>query len=159
MRIAELEHKLVLFTVSGAGAGIGYIPWFSGTAGTLGAILLGLNLIAARTPSIALLALLAATGIAIVLSNRRAAILRQKDPGIIVIDEIIGFLVANFLAPPGFAVLLSTFVLFRVFDIAKVFPIKSLERLPGGTGIVLDDVMAGVYALIIQRLALAWGIL
>ena len=159
MRIAELERKLVLFAVSGAG--IGYIPWFPGTAGTLVAILpsMGLNLIAARTPSIALLALLAATCIAIVLSSRGAAILRQKDPGIIVIDEIIGFLVANFLAPPGFAVLLSTFVLFRFFDIAKVFPIKSLERLPGGTGIVLDDVMAGVYALIIQRLALAWGIL
>jgi phosphatidylglycerophosphatase A len=88
-----------------------------------------------------------------------AAILRQKDPGITIIDEIIGFLVANFLAPAGFAALLSTLVLFRVFDIAKVFPINSLERLPGGTGIVLDDVMAGVYALIIQRLALAWGIL
>jgi phosphatidylglycerophosphatase A len=105
------------------------------------------------------LVLLAATGVAVVLSTRGAAILQQKDPGIIVIDEIIGFLVANFLAPPSLAVLLSTFVLFRIFDIAKVFPIKSLERLPGGTGIVLDDVMAGVYALIIQRLAIAWGFL
>lgn len=120
---------------------------------------MGLNLVAARNPSIAVLALLAATGMPSSFEAGGRRFYGKKDPGIIVIDEIIGFLVANFLAPPGFAVLLSTFVLFRVFDIAKVFPIKSLERLPGGTGIVLDDVMAGVYALIIQRLALAWGIL
>ena len=61
---------------------------------------------------------------------------------------------ANFLAPPRLTALLWCFLLFRFFDIAKVFPINRLERLPGGAGIVLDDVMAGVYTLISLRLLL-----
>ena len=61
--------------------------------------------------------------------------LGQQDPAIIVIDEIAGFLVAYFTAP--FEILL-----FHFFDIAKVFPASTLEKLPGGAGIVLDDVMA-----------------
>jgi phosphatidylglycerophosphatase A len=159
LQLLELERKLVLFVV--CGAGIGYIPWFPGTAGTLLAILpsMGLNLIAAQSRSIALLALVAAIGCAIGLSTRGAAMLRQKDPGIIVIDEIVGFLVANFLAPPGLPVLLSAFVLFRFFDITKMFPIAKLEKLAGGAGIVLDDVMAGVYTFVVLRLLIAWGIL
>jgi phosphatidylglycerophosphatase A len=159
LQIVELERKLVLFVVSGAGSG--YVPWFPGTAGTVVAILpsMGLNLIAAQSPSTAVLALVAAIGCAVGLSTRGAAILQQKDPRVIVIDEIVGFMVANFLAPPGLPALLSAFVLFRFFDIAKIYPLAKLERLPGGAGIVLDDVMAGVYAFAVQRLLINWGIL
>jgi phosphatidylglycerophosphatase A len=56
-------------------------------------------------------------------------------------------------------VLLASFLLFRIFDIAKVFPASRLERLPHGAGIVLDDIMAGIYTLAIVRLLLIWGIL
>jgi phosphatidylglycerophosphatase A len=116
-------------------------------------------LIAAQSPSTAVLALVAAIGCAVGLSTRGAAILRQKDPRIIVIDEIVGFMVAYFLAPPGLPALLSAFLLFRFFDIAKIYPIAKIERLPGGAGIVLDDVMAGLYSYFALRLLIAWGIL
>ena len=83
--------------------------------------------------------------------------LRQKDPRIIVIDEMAGFLVANFLSAPRIVPLLLAFCLFRFFDIAKVFPASKLEKLPGGAGIVLDDVTAGLYTFVVLRLLLSWG--
>jgi phosphatidylglycerophosphatase A len=70
---------------------------------------------------------------------------KQKDPQFVVIDEIVGFLLANFLAPCNLTALLWSFALFRFFDISKIFPAHGLEQLPRGAGIVLDDVMAGVY--------------
>ena len=144
----------ILYCVTGAGAG--YIPRLPGTAGTLVAIplSLGLNRVAASNLPLAVLILVASIFLAIWLSTKAANILKQKDPQIIVIDEIVGFVVANFLAPPGLAALLWSFVLFRLFDIGKVFPINRLEQLPGGAGIVLDDVMAGLYTLISLRLLL-----
>ena len=65
---------------------------------------------------------------------------------------------ANFAAPPSFTGLLLTIALFRLFDIAKVFPAARLERLQGGAGIVIDDIMAGVYTAAIMRLLYAWGV-
>ena len=90
-------------------------------------------------------------------STRGAAILGQKDPQIIVVDEIVGFLVGNFLAPLRWTVLFWSFLLFRFFDITKLFPINRLEQLPGGAGIVLDDVMAGCYTFFSLRLLLYFG--
>ena len=107
--------------------------------------------------SLAVLILVASICCAIWLSTKAAGILKQKDPQVIVIDEIVGFVAANFLAPPRLSALLWSFVLFRFFDIAKVFPTNRLEQLPGGAGIVLDDVMAGLYALISLRLLLKIG--
>ena len=75
----------------------------------------------------------------------------------IVIDEIVGFLLANFAAPISASTLLMSFFLFRFFDITKVFPASQLERLPGGTGIVADDLMAGVYTFVALRLLGVWG--
>ena len=65
-------------------------------------------------------------------------------------------MIANYLAPARWASLILGFLLFRCFDIAKVFPAARLEKLPGGTGIVLDDVMAGLYAFVIVQSALHW---
>jgi phosphatidylglycerophosphatase A len=119
---------------------------------------LGLNRIAATHLAVALLILIAAIVFAVWSAGEGATILEQKDPQCIVIDEIVGFLVANFLAPWSAASLLCSFLLFRFFDIAKVFPIGRIERLPGGAGVVLDDVMAGLFSLISLRLLLelAW---
>ena len=116
-----------------------------------------LNWMAARNLSLAISILVASIFSAIWLSTQAAKILKQKDPQIIVIDEIVGFAAANFLAPPRFSALLCSFILFRFFDIAKVFPTNRLEQLPGGAGIVLDDVMAGLYTLISLRLLLKVG--
>ncbi len=130
-----------------------------GTIGTLVAIpfSLALNHLALNYLPLAILIVLGAISCAVVLSTQGAVILKQKDPQIIVIDEIVGFLVANFLAPPRLTAVLWSFVLFRFFDIAKVFPTNRLEQLPGGAGIVLDDIMAGLYALICVRLLLGIG--
>jgi len=76
-------------------------------------------------------------------------LLDQADPGCIVIDEIVGMLIALILVPAHPAVLLLAFILFRVFDILKPFPVSWFDRhIHGGLGIMLDDVMAGIYALI-----------
>jgi phosphatidylglycerophosphatase A len=150
-------QRAVLVFVTGAGAG--YFPRLPGTIGTLVAIpfSLALNRIAMGNFPLALLIVAAAIFSAIWLSTKAAGILKQKDPQFIVIDEIVGFLVANFLAPPRWTALLWNFLLFRFFDIAKVFPANRLERLPGGAGIVLDDVMAGLYTLISLRLLINIG--
>ncbi len=79
-----------------------------------------------------------------------------KDLQIIVADEVVGFMFANFLAPLCWAPLLLGFLLFRIFDIAKVYPAAQLENLPGGDGIVLDDVLAGICAFVIVLTLLYW---
>ena len=139
--------------------GVGYVPIFPGTVGTLAAVPIsfGLNRLAAVSLLLAGVTLVVAIFFAIYLSTRAAVLLQQKDPGAIVIDEVVGFLAANFAAPSTAAGLITTFLLFRFFDIAKVFPASRLERLPGGAGIVLDDVMAGIYTFAVMRLLLAWG--
>jgi phosphatidylglycerophosphatase A len=82
----------------------------------------------------------------------------KKDPSHIVIDEVAGQLVTLIACPIVWQALLAGFILFRVFDIMKPPPVRSLERLPEGTGIVVDDLGAGVYALIVLQLLLHFGI-
>jgi phosphatidylglycerophosphatase A len=119
-------------------------------------ISIGFNGIAARAPlSFGLLLVVLTVG-AIRLSTKAAELLKQNDPQVIVIDEVIGFMIANYLAPARLTPLVLGFLLFRCFDIAKVFSAARLERLPGGMGIVLDDVMAGLYAFVIVQSALHW---
>jgi phosphatidylglycerophosphatase A len=158
-QLSGLSPKVILFFATGFG--VGYLPRLPGTAGTLLAVPLsvGVNAIAAISLPIALLTLAAAICCAIWLSTRAALILEQRDPPVIVIDEIVGFLIANFMAPRNVMLLGVAFLLFRFFDIAKVYPLSRLEKLPGGTGIVLDDVMAGFYVFGILRLVLSWGLL
>jgi phosphatidylglycerophosphatase A len=147
-------RKTVLFCVTGAGAG--YFPRLPGTIGTLVAVPLSLLLNRLATSNLPLATSIISGSIlmAIWLSTKAAEILQQKDPQIIVVDEIVGFLVGNYLAPFQWTSLLCSFLLFRLFDITKIFPINRLEQLPGGVGIVLDDVMAGVYTFIGVRLLL-----
>jgi phosphatidylglycerophosphatase A len=107
----------------------------------------------ARIPVIFLLILIVvAVGIpAATLEERNCG---RKDPNHIVIDEVAGQLVALIACPLMWQALLVGFILFRVFDVLKPPPVRSLERLPEGTGIVVDDLGAGVYALIALQLLL-----
>jgi phosphatidylglycerophosphatase A len=82
-----------------------------------------------------------------------------KDPQFVVIDEVAGQLVTLVAAPVTWQSLLLGFILFRAFDIVKPPPIRHLERLPEGVGIVVDDVGAGIYALAIMQIALHFGLL
>ena len=82
-----------------------------------------------------------------------------KDPQFVVIDEVAGQLIALIAVPLAWKTFLAGFILFRVFDIIKPPPVRQLERLPEGTGIVLDDVAAGLYALMIMQLLLHSGLI
>ncbi len=83
----------------------------------------------------------------------------KKDPQHVVIDEVAGQLVTLIAVPIGWKPLLAGFILFRAFDILKPPPIRRLERLPEGTGIVVDDLGAGIYGLIVMQLLLHFGVL
>ena len=76
----------------------------------------------------------------------------REDPGFVVIDEVAGQMIALIGAPLSWNYLLAGFILFRSFDILKPFPLRRLEKLPGGTGIMMDDVGAGLYALVLLQL-------
>lgn len=151
-------RKTLLFAATGGG--VGYLPWLPGTFGTCVAIpfSLALNRLAFSSPLSALSVLLGVTAFAIWASAKAAEILGRKDPQVIVIDEIVGFLFANFLNPLKLASLILAFILFRFFDIVKVFPAAKAEKLPGGYGIVADDVVAGAYAFIILRVLGHWSL-
>ncbi|HEY1660066.1 MAG TPA: phosphatidylglycerophosphatase A [Candidatus Sulfotelmatobacter sp.] len=82
-----------------------------------------------------------------------------KDPQFVVIDEVAGQLVALIAVPLAWKSFLLAFILFRVFDILKPPPVHQLEALPEGAGIVLDDIAAGLYALVIMHLLLHFGLL
>ncbi|HEY2914681.1 MAG TPA: phosphatidylglycerophosphatase A [Candidatus Angelobacter sp.] len=75
-----------------------------------------------------------------------------KDPGFVVIDEVAGQMIALIAAPVNWKYMLAGFILFRSFDIVKPFPLRRLEALPGGTGIMMDDVGAGLYALALLQI-------
>ena len=92
-------------------------------------------------------------------AHRAERLLGTKDPGAIVIDEIAGMTLSVAPFPLTPAVLLVGFVLFRLFDVTKPFPARGSQRVTGGIGVMLDDLIAGLYALIvigISRAAFAW---
>lgn len=143
--------------------GIGHLRPGPGTWGSAATVALWW-LISEPIPSglqpwlVAVLALLViATGIPAATRVARAASL--KDPQFVVIDEVAGQLIALIAAPVTWKCLLAGFILFRGFDIVKPPPIRMLERLPEGFGIVIDDVGAGLYALLVLQLLLHFGIL
>lgn len=141
----------VHFLAFGFGAGLS--PWAPGTAGTLVAVLIGL----ATQPlglglRIALVILITAIGVW--LCGESARRLETHDHPGIVWDEIAGYLLAMLVAPPGWPWILAGFCLFRFFDILKPWPIRDLDHgVGGGVGIMLDDVVAGVYAAAVMLVA------
>jgi phosphatidylglycerophosphatase A len=143
------------------GAGAGYIPGAPGTAGTLVAIPLSLllNRLAADSLPLALLTLAAVIAVAFWSADKAEAIFGEKDCSHIVIDEIAGFMLANFSAPESASAIIAAFILFRFFDIIKPYPARRAERMPGGIGVVMDDLVAALYSLLLVRLAIAWGLL
>ena len=100
---------------------------------------------------------LAVTAIGIWASGRAEHSLGAKDPGIIVIDEVAGMLLSVLLLPRTVPVLLAGFLLFRVLDVWKPFPARTSQDLPGGFGVMVDDLVAGAYALLLL-LAARWAL-
>lgn len=128
--------------------GCGHVPYAPGTAGTIGAIPLYLA-IRPLGPAAVLgaAAVITAVGVwAAGVVERRAA---RKDPQIVCIDEVAGVLLTWTAAPPTWAGLLAGFVLFRIFDQWKPWPARLAERLPGGQGVMGDDVVAGAWGFVV----------
>jgi len=111
-----------------------------------------------RTPICIVLALLF-TLIGIPAATRVARASGVKDPQFIVIDEVAGQLIALIAVPLAWKTFLAGFILFRAFDIIKPPPVRQIEKLPEGAGIVLDDVAAGIYAFVGMQLLLRFGLL
>jgi len=155
--MGQAGRNIVLFLASGCG--VGYLPYCPGTFGTVVAVPVSLfvNRIAVANPWLSAVVLAALSSIAIWLAGQAARLLGTKDPQVIVIDEIAGFVLANFLTGSWTALIIA-FGLFRFFDIAKPFPAGKLEMLPGGSGIVLDDMCAGLYSFMILRLLSSTGL-
>jgi len=134
--------------------GVGLFPVAPGTLASACAVLiyrLGLHNLPWPIYLLLLAVLFAAGGAA---AAAYAAEIGRPDPGRIVVDEVCGQLLALTLFPDGWAAVAVSFALFRVFDIIKPWPIRRLEKLPGGWGIMADDAGAGLAAAALGRLAL-----
>ena len=139
------------------GLGAGYSPVAPGTAGSLVGLALfwPLSRLAIEA-QLGALALLFVVGV--VSATRLARSVGREDPGLVVVDEIAGMWTSLLFVPltPLSAVL--AFLAFRVMDVTKPWPARQLEALPGGWGIMCDDLMAGVYANLLVQVALrAWA--
>ncbi len=140
--------------------GVGYFPVAPGTAGSAVAVGLaaGLAAIPPVRPWLRILLVAAALGIFLIgtwAAGRAEQFFGKKDPGQVVIDEVAGQLLTLAAIPEaGWPWLLLGFLLFRALDILKPFPARRAERLPGGWGIMADDLIAGAYsaaALLVAR--------
>jgi phosphatidylglycerophosphatase A len=143
--------------------GVGRLRPGPGSWGSAAALLLWAALAhalhpALRTPVVIVLAILIAL-IGIPAATQVARSSGSKDPQFVVIDEVAGQLITLIAAPLGWKTFLAGFILFRAFDIVKPPPVRQLEKLPEGTGIVLDDVAAGIYAFVGMQLLLHFGLL
>lgn len=141
-----------LATLLATGFGSGYSPIAPGTAGSLVGLILFWPL--ARLSGGLLLASI--VGVFLVGTWSADHVARRsgrKDPGLVVIDEIVGIWVSLLFLPLTTTTAVLGFLAFRVMDIVKPYPARQLEGLPGGLGIMADDVMAGVYANLLLRVA------
>jgi|ERR1051326_1387674 phosphatidylglycerophosphatase A len=135
--------------------GIGHLQPGSGTWAAAATILLWWGTSHWIPPTwlfaVAVMIAAAVTLIGIPVSTTVARESGVKDPGFVVIDEVAGQMIALIGIPLDWKYLLAGFILFRSFDIVKPFPLRRVEGLPGGTGIMMDDVGAGLYALVLLQ--------
>jgi len=140
--------------IAATGLGSGLSPFAPGTVGTILGIPIYL-LFSLFSPPLYLFSVLAFIFFSVYVSQEAEIIFEEKDSSKIVIDEIAGYLVAMMFVPPSLFTVILGFALFRFFDILKPFPIGVIEkRLPGGCGVVGDDVMAGIYGAVVLHIVL-----
>jgi len=152
----RVARAVILFISQGAY--VGRFPVAPGTAGTVVGMFLFLGMKdLAPVPYLTLCILVILVGIWT--AGRAEIILGCTDCSSIVIDEIAGYLVCMFMVPPGWVFVVSGFLLFRAFDIVKPWPLRRLEKLHGGPGVMLDDIGAGIYSNILLQLAAYYTLL
>jgi phosphatidylglycerophosphatase A len=146
--------RVVIFLASGLS--VGYVPIASGTFGSLLALPLLVGLAGLPwSPAAIVILIVAAAVLAMPVCGRAGRIYGEADSSRIVLDEVCGMLVAGALFPPTAGTLALAFVAFRFFDIVKPFPAGYFDRqVKNGIGVVLDDLVAGVYAHLVVRMLL-----
>jgi phosphatidylglycerophosphatase A len=153
-------HKSRLSWLIATFFGVGYLRPGPGTYASVATVLLWWG--AGRylpSPWLLPVAIVAAVLITLIGIPPSTVVAREsgvKDPGFVVIDEVAGQMIALVAVPLNWKYLLASLILFRVFDIVKPFPLRRLEKLPEGTGIMMDDVGAGLYALVLLQVWLHW---
>jgi phosphatidylglycerophosphatase A len=128
---------------------VGYLPFIPGTFGSAAALVLFIFLKPGLLAQYAFLALFLSLGF--YFSGKAERLFNSKDPKYIVIDEVAGMFLALLFVPLDFRLLAIGFLLFRVLDTVKPYPADRLQNLNGSAGIMLDDIVAGVYANIILQ--------
>jgi phosphatidylglycerophosphatase A len=143
-------HTLIMLIATGFYSG--YLPKAPGTWGSLVGVLL-VFLLHALSLQIYLSVVAGLFIVGSFVAGEAEKILDNRDPGVVVIDEIVGMLITMIAVPITPLTMVLGFILFRVFDIAKPFPVNFFDQhFHGGLGIMLDDVVAGIYSLIIMQL-------
>ncbi len=130
---------------------IGYSPFAPGSMASLAGAVLAVVL--QQSVILYLLAFAAVTVIGFKVSGLMEKIVGKEDPGCIVIDEVSGILIAFFLLPMTPAVIWTAYFLFRAFDMFKIYPVCKFEELGGAKGIMMDDIIAGIYTGVIMHIA------
>jgi phosphatidylglycerophosphatase A len=138
--------------------GLGYSPTAPGTAGTLFGLAVCYFGLGASTPALILVTIL------VFAVGTYSAHFVEKDhgkhdPSIVVVDEVAGMMLGLWFVPVAPLPYLVAFGLFRLFDVSKLFPVNKLQDLSGGWGIMLDDIGAGVYTLLIMQALLYFQVL
>ena len=131
---------------------VGFFPIAPGTAGSLAALALFTFVRWVGVPAFEVATIVLVLVVGIWASSQAEVVLGLKDPGPIVIDEVLGMLMTLALVPVSIGGVVAGFFLFRLFDIVKPFPAARMEHLHGGVGVMLDDAVAGVYAHVALRL-------
>lgn len=144
-------RRLGVFVATGAF--VGYAPVAPGTFGSALGLAVLFVVRYSRSPLAEGATLVLLAGVGIWSASEAERHFGRTDPGYIVIDEVVGMLVTLAFLPVNATGILVAFLLFRVFDVVKPWPARRFERLHGGLGVMLDDVMAGVYAHLVM-----WGI-
>ena len=126
---------------------LGKLPFAPGSWGSLGALLLWLLLPVTFSVHLSVIIILFVLGV--YSSSRMAKYLDDHDPSEVVIDEVVGMGISLFMLPHNFLLYLLSFILFRIFDILKPSFIYRIQNLSGGWGIMLDDVLAGIFTFAI----------
>ena len=126
---------------------LGKLPFAPGSWGSLGALILWIFL--PISYSVQMIVIIIFFFIGIISSNKMALEMDDHDPSEVVIDEAVGMGIALFMLPHSIAIYSIAFILFRIFDIFKPSFIYSIQNLPGGWGIMLDDVLAGIFVWLI----------
>ncbi len=134
--------------------GVGYFPFAPGTLASALVVLLYKYLLHKLNWPIYLLVFILFFILGIFVSDVYSRMVKKEDPRPVVIDEAVGQFLVFFLLSPQWILCLASFLLFRFFDIVKPFPIKKIETFPRGFGIMLDDIMAALYAGILINIFL-----